>query len=191
MNPAWLDLPVRSALPELRHALAERGAAVLEAPPGTGKTTLVPLALAGLVPEADLDAEAARPRRVLVAEPRRLAVRAAARRMAWLLGEPVGERVGFTVRGERKAGPRTVVEVVTTGVLLQRLQRDQELAGVEIVILDECHERHLDADTALAFLLDVRATLRPDLQVLCASATSDTAANSSSRSTTPPAAARR
>ena len=82
------------------------------------------------------------------------------------VGRTGGERVGFTVRGERKAGPRTVVEVVTTGVLLQRLQRDQELAGVETVVLDECHERHLDADTALAFLLDVRATLRPDLQCL-------------------------
>ena len=176
MNPAWLDLPVRGAVPELRRALDQRGTAVLAAPPGTGKTTLVPLALAGLVPEADPDAEAAGGRRVLVAEPRRLAARAAARRMAWLLGEPVGERVGFTVRGERKVGPRTVVEVVTTGVLLQRLQHDQELAGVETVVLDECHERHLDADTALAFLLDVRAALRPDLQVLCASATSDTAA---------------
>jgi ATP-dependent helicase HrpB len=176
VNPAWLDLPVRAALSELRRALDQCGTAVLAAPPGTGKTTLVPLALAGLVPEAGLGAEAAGPRRVLVAEPRRLAVRGAARRMAWLLGEPVGERVGFTVRGERKTGPRTVVEVVTTGVLLQRLQRDQELPGVETVVLDECHERHLDADTALAFLLDVRATLRPDLQVLCASATSDTAA---------------
>ena len=176
VNPAWLDLPVRSAVPELRRALDQRGTAVLAAPPGTGKTTLVPLALAGLVPADDLGAEAGAPRRVLVAEPRRLAVRAAARRMAWLLGEPVGERVGFTVRGERKAGPRTVVEVVTTGVLLQRLQRDQELSGVETVVLDECHERHLDADTALAFLLDVRAALRPDLQILCASATSDTAA---------------
>ena len=177
MNPAWLDLPVRSALPELRSALAERGAAVLAAPPGTGKTTLVPLVLAGLVDgESDGPAGAAGRRRVLVAEPRRLAVRAAARRMAWLLGTPVGEDVGFTVRGERRTGPRTVVEVVTTGVLLQRLQRDQELDGVDVVLLDECHERHLDADTALAFLLDVRAALRPDLQLVCASATSDTAA---------------
>ncbi|TDU03081.1 ATP-dependent helicase HrpB [Streptomyces sp. 846.5] len=174
MNPAWLDLPVCSALPELRRALAERGAAVLAAPPGTGKTTLVPLVLAGLV---DGESGAARGRRrVLVAEPRRLAVRAAARRMAWLLGTPVGEDVGFTVRGERRTGPRAVVEVVTTGVLLQRLQRDQELDGVDVVLLDECHERHLDADTALAFLLDVRAALRPDLQLVCASATSDTAA---------------
>ena len=183
MNPAWLDLPVRDAVPELQRALARRGTAVLAAPPGTGKTTLVPLALAGLVD--DLPGP---PRRVLVAEPRRLAVRAAARRMAWLLGEPTepteaaegaegaGGRIGHTMRGERRVGPHTVVEVVTTGVLLQRLQRDPDLAGVDTVLLDECHERHLDADTALAFLLDVRATLRPDLHLVCASATSDTAA---------------
>ncbi|MFE9421740.1 ATP-dependent helicase HrpB [Kitasatospora sp. NPDC006697] len=165
-----LDLPIRPALPALAGALAETGAAVLAAPPGTGKTTLVPLALAGLAPGGGPR------RRVLVAEPRRLAVRAAARRMAWLLGERTGESVGFTVRGERVVGPRTVVEVVTTGVLLQRLQRDPELPGVDAVLLDECHERHLDADTALAFLLDVRAALRPELRLLVASATSDTAA---------------
>ena len=169
MNPAWLDLPVREAVPELQRALAARGTAVLAAPPGTGKTTLVPLALAGLV-----ETLPGPPRRILVAEPRRLAVRAAARRMSWLLEEPLGSRVGHTIRGERQVGPRTVVEVVTTGVLLQRLQRDPELPGVDTVLLDECHERHLDADTALAFLLDVRATLRPDLHLVCASATSDT-----------------
>ncbi|MCG7529746.1 ATP-dependent helicase HrpB, partial [Streptomyces sp. OfavH-34-F] len=95
------------------------------------------------------------------------------RRMAWLLVERTGQRVGFTVRGERVAGPDTVVEVVTTGVLLQRLQRDQELAGVDAVIIDECHERHLDADTVAAFLLDVRAALRPDLRLVAASATTD------------------
>ncbi|WP_344636526.1 ATP-dependent helicase HrpB [Kitasatospora cystarginea] len=171
MNPAWLELPVRTAVAPLRQALEARGTAVLSAPPGTGKTTLVPLALAGLVEESPEPV-----RRVLVAEPRRLAVRAAARRMAWLLGESVGRRVGYTVRGERKTGPDTVVEVVTTGVLLQRLQRDPELGGVDTVVLDECHERHLDADTALAFLLDVRAALRPELRLVCASATSDPAA---------------
>ncbi|MFE0458718.1 ATP-dependent helicase HrpB [Kitasatospora sp. NPDC058965] len=165
----WADLPVRAALPELTRALETAGTAVLAAPPGTGKTTLVPLALAGL-----LDAPGSPVRRVLVAEPRRLAVRAAARRMAWLLGERVGARVGHTVRGDRRVGPDTVVEVVTTGVLLQRLQRDPELPGVDVVLLDECHERHLDADTALAFLLDVRAALRPELRLLVASATSDT-----------------
>ncbi|MFH8785638.1 ATP-dependent helicase HrpB [Streptomyces roseoverticillatus] len=159
-------LPVRSALPALDRALGAHGAAVLCAPPGTGKTTLVPLVLAGLTGDGPRQ-------RVVVAEPRRIAARAAARRMAWLLGEGVGEQVGFTVRGERRVGPRTVVEVVTTGVLLQRLQRDPELAGVGTVVLDECHERHLDADTAAAFLLDVRAALRPELRLVAASATTD------------------
>ncbi|AJE40206.1 ATP-dependent helicase HrpB [Streptomyces nodosus] len=159
-------LPVRSALPALRDALDAHGVAVLCAPPGTGKTTLVPLVLAGLVGGGPA-------RRVVVAEPRRIAARAAARRMAWLLGERPGESVGHTVRGERVRGPRTRVEVVTTGVLLQRLQRDQELAGVDVVVLDECHERHLDADTAAAFLLDVRAALRPELRLVAASATTD------------------
>uniref|UniRef100_A0AAU3GZW6 ATP-dependent helicase HrpB n=1 Tax=Streptomyces sp. NBC_01401 TaxID=2903854 RepID=A0AAU3GZW6_9ACTN len=162
------QLPVRTAVPALERALDERGAAVLCAPPGTGKTTLVPLVLAGLTGGGPA-------RRVLVAEPRRIAARAAARRMAWLLGERTGGRVGFTVRGEREVGPDTVVEVVTTGVLLQRLQRDQELAGTDVVIIDECHERHLDADTAAAFLLDVRGTIRPDLRLVAASATTDAA----------------
>lgn len=162
-------LPVRGALPALNDALEGGGAAVLVAPPGTGKTTLVPLALAGLLDGAGPGSG------VVVAEPRRIAARAAARRMAWLLGEKVGESVGYTVRGERVVGPRTRVEVVTTGVLLQRLQRDQELAGVDVVVLDECHERHLDADTVAAFLLDVRAALRPELRLVAASATTDAA----------------
>ena len=161
ITPELPDLPVRAAVPDLLRALETHGCAALTAPPGTGKTTLVPLALA----EAGM--------RVLVAEPRRMAARAAARRMAWLLGEETGGRVGFTVRGERRVSGDTVVEVVTTGVLLQRLQRDQELAGVDVVLLDECHERHLDADTSMAFLLDVRATLRPDLRLVAASATTD------------------
>ncbi|WP_433540868.1 ATP-dependent RNA helicase [Streptosporangium sandarakinum] len=183
MRPDRFDLPVRHVLPELFAALDERGVAVLAAPPGTGKTTLVPLALAGLAGTAGLTGltgepgpgrgRAGEPGRVIVAEPRRMAARAAARRMAWMLDSQVGAEVGFSVRGERRAGPGTVVEVVTTGVLLQRLQRDPELAGVGTVLLDECHERHLDADTALAFLLDVRATLRPDLRIVAASATAD------------------
>ncbi|WP_328934414.1 MULTISPECIES: ATP-dependent helicase HrpB [unclassified Streptomyces] len=162
-------LPVRSALPGLDAALEAGGAAVLVAPPGTGKTTLVPLALAGLLGEGNESPA----RRVVVAEPRRIAARAAARRMAWLLGEKVGESVGYTVRGERVVGRHARVEVVTTGVLLQRLQRDQELAGVDTVILDECHERHLDADTVAAFLVDVREALRPELRLVAASATTD------------------
>ncbi|MFJ4563196.1 ATP-dependent helicase HrpB [Streptomyces caelestis] len=159
-------LPVRGALPALDDALDGHGTAVLVAPPGTGKTTLVPLALAGLLGEGPR-------RRVIVAEPRRIAARAAARRMAWLLGEKVGESVGYTVRGERVVARHTRVEVVTTGVLVQRVQRDQELAGTDVVVLDECHERHLDADTAAAFLWDVRQTLRPELRLVAASATTD------------------
>ncbi|MFR9728286.1 ATP-dependent helicase HrpB [Saccharopolyspora sp. MS10] len=153
------DLPVRPVLGEVADALAAHGTTVLVAPPGTGKTTLVPLALAE------------RGMRVVVAEPRRLATRAAARRMAQLLGEDVGRRVGYAVRGERKRGPETVVEVVTSGLLVRRLQADPELTGVDVVVLDECHERHLDADLLLALLLDARAGLRPDLRVLATSAT--------------------
>ncbi|SFS70446.1 ATP-dependent helicase HrpB [Saccharopolyspora flava] len=153
------DLPVRPVLGEVTSALTEHGTAVLVAPPGTGKTTLVPLALA----EAGL--------RVVVAEPRRLATRAAAGRMAELLGERVGQRVGYSVRGERERGPDTAVEVVTSGLLVRRLQSDPELSGVDVVVLDECHERHLDADLLLALLLDAREGLRPDLKVLATSAT--------------------
>jgi ATP-dependent helicase HrpB len=160
IDEVGLDLPVRTALPAVLEALAGPGAAVLVAPPGTGKTTLAPLALAGSVPG-----------RVIVAEPRRVAVRAAAARMASLLGERVGERVGYAVRGERHTGPRTRVEVVTTGLLVARMQQDPELAGVDAVVLDECHERHLDTDLALAFAVDVRAALRPDLRLLATSAT--------------------
>lgn len=155
------DLPIRSVLAAVQSALTSTGAAVLVAPPGTGKTTLVPLALATGT------------RRVIVAEPRRVAARAAARRMADLIGERVGDRVGYSVRGDRKVSRQTVVEVVTTGVLVRRLQRDPELAGTAVVILDECHERHLDSDLALAFLVEVRAALRPELQLLATSATAE------------------
>lgn len=157
---AGTDLPVRAVLPALLAALDPGGVAVLVAPPGSGKTTLVPLALAGRVPG-----------RIVVAEPRRVAARAAARRMAALVGGDVGGAVGYSVRGDTRAGPSTRVEVVTTGLLVARLQRDPELPGVGAVILDECHERHLDSDLALAFTVDVRETLRPDLMLLAMSAT--------------------
>ncbi|WP_174550442.1 ATP-dependent helicase HrpB [Nocardia shimofusensis] len=158
--PELPDLPIRGVLDRVVATLAEHGTAVLVAPPGTGKTTLVPLALA-----------AAGAGRVVVAEPRRLAARAAAGRMAALLGESVGETVGYAVRGDRRVGRRTRIEVVTSGLLVRRLQDDPELAGVDVVLLDECHERHLDADLLLALLLDARAGLRPDLRVLATSAT--------------------
>ncbi|MFF5181029.1 ATP-dependent helicase HrpB [Micromonospora sp. NPDC000316] len=163
LSDVTLDLPVRPALPALTAALDAAGAAVLVAPPGTGKTTLAPLAVADRVDG-----------RVVIAQPRRVAARAAARRMAELLGERVGERVGYAVRGERRVGPATRIEVVTTGLLVRRLHHDPELPGTGAVLLDECHERQLDADLALAFTVEARATLRPDLWLLAMSATPDT-----------------
>ncbi|MEE6280991.1 ATP-dependent helicase HrpB [Georgenia sunbinii] len=154
------DLPVRHGLAELLAAVTDHGAAVLQSPPGSGKTTLVPPALA-----------TGGGGRVIVTQPRRIAARAAARRLAQLLGEPVGEHVGFAVRGERRSGPRTVVEVVTAGILLRRLQHDPELPGVAAVVLDEVHERQLDSDLLLAMLVDVRANLRDDLRMVAMSAT--------------------
>ncbi|WP_019854390.1 ATP-dependent helicase HrpB [Actinopolyspora mortivallis] len=159
--PELPDLPVRPVLDEIGTTLEQHGSTVLVAPPGTGKTTLVPLELA------------ARGLRVVVAEPRRLATRAAATRMAELLDEPVGARVGYAVRGQRKSSAETRVEVVTSGLLVRRLQSDPELAGVDAVVLDECHERHLDADLLLALLMDARDGLRPDLRILATSATVD------------------
>ncbi|MDT7651654.1 MAG: ATP-dependent helicase HrpB, partial [Pseudonocardiales bacterium] len=156
------DLPVRGVLDEVTGTLADRGSAVLVAPPGTGKTTLVPLALAARIGTGA---------KVLVAEPRRLAARAAAARMAALVGETVGETVGYAVRGDARRSAATRIEVVTSGLLLRRLIADPELAGVGVVLLDECHERHLDADLLLAMLLDARDGLRPDLQLLATSAT--------------------
>ncbi|MBQ1047951.1 ATP-dependent helicase HrpB [Micromonospora sp. C51] len=160
LSDVRMDLPVRAVLPALVAALGSAGSAVLVAPPGTGKTSLAPLAVADAVGG-----------RVLVAQPRRVAARAAARRMAALLGEPVGGRVGYAVRGERRAGPRTRIEVVTTGLLVRRMHHDPELAGVDAVLLDEIHERQLDADLALAFSVESRATLRPELWLLGMSAT--------------------
>ncbi|WP_157362313.1 ATP-dependent helicase HrpB [Haloechinothrix halophila] len=154
------DLPVRAVVPEVLCALRDIGSAVLVAPPGTGKTTVVPLALTG-----DYDG------RIVVAEPRRVAARAAARRMASLLGERVGQTVGYSVRGDRKVSDATRIEVVTSGLLVRRLQADTDLPGVAAVVLDECHERHLDADLLLALLLDVRGGLRDDLRLLATSAT--------------------
>ena len=108
-------------------------------------------------------------------QPRRIAARAAARRLAHLLGEPVGRTIGYTVRGESRTSAATRIEVVTTGILLRRLQRDPELVGVGAVVLDEVHERHLDGDLALALLVDVRANLRDDLAVVAMSATVEAA----------------
>lgn len=158
-------LPIDAVLPALRAALAERHEAVLEAPPGAGKTTRVPLAL--------LDEVWLGGQRILMLEPRRLAARAAAERLASELGEAVGETVGYRIRLESKVGPRTRIEVVTEGILARRLQDDPALEGVGLVIFDEFHERSLDADLALALTLNGRELLRdePPLKVLLMSAT--------------------
>jgi ATP-dependent helicase HrpB len=167
LGPPPTGLPVEGALPELRAALAEGGTAVLVAEPGAGKTTVVPLRM---LREAWLGDG-----RIVVLEPRRVAARAAASRMAQLLGEEVGSTVGYVTRDDRRIGPHTRVEVVTDGILTRRLQRDPELVGTQLVIFDEFHERHLQADLGLALTLDVRDGLRPDLRVLVMSATLDTA----------------
>jgi ATP-dependent helicase HrpB len=168
MKGALPDLPVLEAVPALKAALARGRSAVLAAPPGSGKTTLVPLTL--------LDEPWLAGRKIVLLEPRRLAARAAARRMADLLGEAVGETVGYQVRFERRISPRTRIEVITEGLLTRRLQADAELPGVGLVIFDEFHERSLDVDLALALALDARANLNPGLRVLVMSATLDTAA---------------
>ncbi len=166
-----LDLPVDEVVPQLRAALADHHRAVLVAEPGAGKTTLVPLRLLG---EPWLD-----DRKIVVLEPRRLATRAAARRMASLLGDRVGGIVGFTTRDERQTSAATRIEVVTEGVLTRRLQNDPALADTGLVMFDEFHERNLQADLGLAFALEVVATIRPDLRLLVASATIDSVAVSS------------
>lgn len=157
-------LPIDDALPELLNALRQHGRVVLQAPPGAGKTTRVPLAVlqAGLTKG-----------RVVMLEPRRLAARAAAERMAQTLGEPVGQTVGYRVRGDTRTSAETRIEVVTEGILTRMLQSDPELPGIGMVIFDEFHERSLNADLGLALSLEVCAALRDDLMVLVMSATLD------------------
>jgi ATP-dependent helicase HrpB len=139
-------------------------AAVVQAPPGTGKTTLVPPLLANLPVHSH--------GRIVVTQPRRVAARAAARRLAVLDGTQLGSRVGYSVRGERQAGPGTIVEFVTPGILLRRLLADPGLEGVAAVVLDEVHERGLETDLLVGMLAEVRQ-LRGDLTVVAMSATLD------------------
>ncbi|MDR3530838.1 MAG: ATP-dependent helicase HrpB [Rhodopila sp.] len=160
-----LDLPVSDALPALHATLNAGRNAVLVAPPGAGKTTLVPLAL--------LDAPWRGDGRILMLEPRRLATRAAATRMAFLLDQPVGRTIGYRTRLDGAGSAETRVEVITEGLLLRRLQSDPGLDGVAAVILDEIHERSLESDLALALCLDLQRMLRPDLRLLAMSATAD------------------
>ncbi|TPK67887.1 ATP-dependent helicase HrpB [Mesorhizobium sp. B2-4-19] len=159
------ELPVSAVLPALDAALAERNSAVLVAPPGAGKTTLVPLAL--------LDAPWLGTGKIVLLEPRRLAARAAARRMAQLLDEEPGATVGYAMRMESRISAKTRILVVTEGVLARMILDDPELPGVSAVIFDEFHERSLDGDFGLALALDVQGALRPDLRLLVMSATLD------------------
>ncbi|QDR80022.1 ATP-dependent helicase HrpB [Sporomusa termitida] len=156
-------LPIEDILPDLKAALTAQASAVLVAPPGSGKTTRIPLAL--------MNEEWLRGQRILMLEPRRLAARAAARYMAQLLGEQVGETVGYRVRLDSCAGPRTRIEVITEGILTRMLQADQALAGVGLIIFDEYHERSLQADLGLALAVEAQAVLRTDLRLLIMSAT--------------------
>ncbi|MDG1864303.1 MAG: ATP-dependent helicase HrpB, partial [Yoonia sp.] len=159
-------LPIDPILPDLIAALRSYGRAVLQAPPGAGKTTRVPLAL--------LDAKLTTGR-IIMLEPRRLATRAAAERLSETLGEPVGQTIGYRMRGETAVSAATKVEVVTEGILTRMIQSDPELAGIGAIIFDEFHERSLNADLGLALAWEIRAALRPDLVLLVMSATLDAA----------------
>ena len=162
--PPLPDLPIIAALPELRAALAAHSRVVLEAPPGAGKTTVVPLELLAAAWRNPED-------KILVLEPRQLAVRGAAARLAQLLGEPVGRTIGYRVRLDSKVSHETRVEVITEGILTRMIQDDPALEGVAAVVFDEFHERSLNADLGLALALDAQAVLRPELRILIMSAT--------------------
>ncbi len=162
------SLPIAPLLPRIAATLARERSAVIEAPPGAGKSTGVPLALR--------DAPWLDERKVLVLEPRRLAARAVATRMASLLAEPVGRTVGYRTRVDTRVGRETRIEVVTEGILTRMLQSDPALEGIGVVVFDEFHERSLNADLGLAFCLDTQANLREDLRLLVMSATLDTSA---------------
>src|SRR5208337_2695152 len=165
MSPFAEPLPIDDALGPLKAALAESACAVLVAPPGAGKTTRAPLAL--------LDEPWAKGKRLLLLEPRRLAARAAAHRMAAALGEKVGETIGLRVRLQSLVSKRTRVEVVTEGVFTRQILDDPSLEGVAAALFDEFHERSLDADLGLALALDAQEGLREDLRLVVMSATLD------------------
>ena len=169
LPPSPPALPIDPVLPDLVVALARHGRAVLQAPPGAGKTTRVPPALLA----AQQAGGAAG--RIVMLEPRRIAARASAERMAAEMGEPVGQTVGYSIRGESRTSAATRIEVVTEGILTRRLQADPDLPGVATLIFDEFHERSLQADLGLALSWEVRAALRPDLRILVMSATLDAA----------------
>src|SRR5271155_3642995 len=165
--PVLPDFPIKEALAALADALARRTEVLLEAPPGAGKSTIVPLVL--------LDSSWLKTQKILMLEPRRIAARAVAIRMASLLGEPVGRTVGFRTRLETRVSRETQIEVVTEGILTRMLQDDSSLAGIGCVIFDEFHERSLNADLGLALCLESQRNLRDDLRIVVMSATLDLA----------------
>lgn len=165
MSSRFPALPIDAVLPEVISALEQGTNAVLQAPPGAGKTTKVPLALLDCAWRGD--------QKIIMLEPRRLAARASARRMAQLLGEAVGARVGYRVRFDSKISKDTKIEVVTEGILVRMIQDDPELSGVAAVLFDEFHERSLDADLGLALALETQGALRDDLRLVVMSATLD------------------
>ncbi len=164
-NPPDTGLPIEGVIGPVNEALAGPGLGVLTAEPGAGKTTVVPLRLLG--------SDWLGGQKILVLEPRRVAARAVARRMAHLLGQSVGDTVGWRTRDDRRIGPGTRIEVVTEGILTRRLQRDPGLEGIGAVIFDEFHERSIHADLGLALAIEAREALRPDLRILVMSATID------------------
>ncbi len=162
-NPIDTNLPVVPVLDEIRHRLATKNVLIISAPPGTGKSTLVPLAL--------LDEE--NPQKIIMLEPRRLAAQTIAGRMASLLGEQAGDTVGYRIRFETRVSRQTKIEVVTEGILTRMIQSDNSLSGVSTVIFDEFHERSIHSDLALALIREAQQILRPDLRIVIMSATLD------------------
>ena len=160
-----MDLPIAVVLDQLQETLANNACAVLQAPPGAGKTTCIPLFLR--------KAPWLGGRKIIILAPRRLAARAAAMRMSDLLGEKVGQTVGYRVRMDSRVSAATCIEVVTEGVLTRMLQSDPSLEGIGLVIFDEFHERSLDGDLGLALCLDMQGVLNPDIRLLIMSATID------------------
>ncbi len=165
LQPMDTGLPIEDVVDEVRRMLDSPGIGILTAPPGSGKTTVIPIRL--------LDESWRGGRKIVVLEPRRIATRAAAHRIAELMGESIGDRVGYVTRDDRMVSDRTVIEVVTEGVLTRRLQSNPELPGTAAVLFDEVHERNLQTDLGLALTLDVRSSIRQDLRVLLMSATID------------------
>ena len=166
MNDFAEKLPIDEVLNELLKTMSEKNHAVLQAPPGAGKTTRIPLALlnSGLFEK-----------KIIMLQPRRLAVRSASKRLAQHYGDQLGQTVGYRMRGEKQVSKKTRIEVVTEGVLIKMIQNDPELKNIDCIIFDEFHERSLNADLGLTFCLEIRSELRKDLGILIMSATLDAA----------------